>query len=766
MEYENFIASKLVQEIDSGFDPVEKINRKLFDFQKDIVIWALRKGKAAIFADCGLGKTPMQLEWARQVCLYTKGSVLILAPLAVSDQTVREGIKFKIKVNICREQDDIKEGINITNYENFHNFDANYFDGIVLDESSILKAYSGKIRTEIIKAFSGTSYKLACTATPAPNDHMELGNHSEFLNAMTRVQMLSMFFVHDGGETSKWRLKGHAESEYWKWVCSWAIYLRKPSDLGYDDSDFKLPKLVINDCVVKSKGKAPKGQFFKVAAKTISERRIARKESLNERVGKVVELVNSDKENPWLIWCDLNIESQELRKRIKDSIEITGSDKNDYKKKEMINFSNEKTRILITKPSIAGYGMNWQHCGNMIFVGLSDSWEKYYQAVRRCWRFGRIGKVNVWIVTSDLEGAVVNNIKRKEADAEIMAKGMVNHMSKITKREIKKIRKEKKKEYNEYKESGKRWEMYLGDCVDVSSGLKDDSIHYSIFSPPFAELYTYSDSERDMGNSKNYDEFFIHFGYLVENLFRITKPGRLLSFHCMDIPSMKERDGVIGLKDFPGDLLRLFQKYGWIYHSRHIIWKDPLIEVTRTKALGLMHKQIQKDSSMSRAGCPDYLITVRKPGKNQELISNPNGFTDFIGEESKEPKASGIKYSHHVWQKYASPVWMDIRQSNTLQYRSARDQKDEKHICPLQLDVIERAIRLWSNEGDLVYSPFTGIGSEGYVALQMGRLFIGSELKESYFKQAIKNLKNARNRQSNLFDNASTKDKRVRRNKK
>lgn len=310
---------------------------------------------------------------------------------------------------------------------------------------------------------------------------------------------------------------------------------------------------------------------------------------------------------------------------------------------------------------------------------------------------------------------------------------------------------------------GKDWALYHADACEAIKGIPDESIHYSIFSPPFASLYTYSNSERDMGNSRSEEEFAEHFRFLVEELYRVMMPGRLISIHCMDIPAMKERDGYIGLKDFPGEIIRIFQKAGFIYHSRTIIWKDPLIEATRTKALGLMHKQLVKDSAMCRNGLPDYLITVRKPGENQEPIAHPGGLTSYVGTEepnapkkkpelkdSRRPEHKKISlakkdpvYSHHVWRKYASPVWMDINQTNTLQKESARDGKDERHICPLQLDVIERASTLWSNEGDIILSPFTGIGSEGYVALKMKRRFVGFELKRSYYEQAKRNLEEA-----------------------
>lgn len=321
---------------------------------------------------------------------------------------------------------------------------------------------------------------------------------------------------------------------------------------------------------------------------------------------------------------------------------------------------------------------------------------------------------------------------------------------------------------------GETWAMYNGDACEVVKGIPSNSIHYSIFSPPFASLYTYSASERDMGNARSDKEFYEHFGFLIAELYRVTMQGRLLSFHCMDIPAMKERDGFIGIKDFPGDLIRAFEATGFIEHSRVVIWKDPLIEATRTKAIGLMHKQVTKDSAMSRQGLPDYLITMRKPGENKEPISRPEGFTSFIGEN--EPKARKGKpviksrdiekyegmakddpvYSHQVWRRYASPVWMDINQGRTLQRESAREDKDERHICPLQLDVIERGLELWTNTGDTVLDPFSGIGSSGYIAVQRLRKFIGIELKESYFKQACANLRAAEKMQEGLFANHET----------
>jgi DNA modification methylase len=623
------------------------------------------------------------------------------------------------------------------------------FGGVVLDESSILKSFTGATRNLVIEYFANTPMKLCATATPAPNDFMELGNHSEFLGVLTRTEMLSTFFVHDGGDTSKWRLKGHAEEEYWKWICQWAVMLRQPADLGYENNGFILPPLNYHHHVVKSERNLD-GFLFPVEAQTLMERRGARRNSLNERVELCAALVNESTE-PWLVWCDLNAEGDALTKLIPDAVQVAGRHKDEDKESRMFGFSEGKHRVLISKPSICGWGMNWHHCSNVAFVGLSDSWEQWYQAIRRCWRFGQTREVNCHVITSEAEGAVVRNIQRKEADAARMAKEMVKHMSVYNTEAVHTGTVRTADVYQTRVECGERWEMRLGDCVELVKNVPDDSVHYSIFSPPFASLYTYSASERDMGNARTHSEFYEHFEFLVAELYRVLMPGRLLSFHCMNLPTSKERDGVIGISDFRGDLIRMFTGAGFIYHSEVVIWKDPVTAMQRTKALGLLHKQLVKDSCMSRQGIPDYLVTMRKPGENPERVAGP--LTYYVGDDPaidsskwnpELPRPSDeVRSSINIWQRYASPVWDDINPSDTLQRESAREDADERHVCPLQLQVIERGVQLWTNPGDLVYSPFAGIGSEGYRAVQMGRRFLGHELKESYFKQACANLRNA-----------------------
>lgn len=930
MNYESFIKRKASEDVVSGFDP-QDLGSHLFDFQAAIVEWACKRGRAAIFADTGLGKTAMQTEWARQVTEHTGGMVLIAAPLCVAQQTVEEASKFGIRIQYCRKPEDIHQNtrIVITNYEMLDKFDPADFVGIVLDESSILKSHTSKTRALIIEMFQRTPYRLSCTATPSPNDHMELGNQAEFLGVMTAVEMLAMFFVHDGGDTSQWRLKGHGKTRFWEWMATWSICIRNPADLGFDGSAYILPGLQMHEHIVESTD-ALEGQLFAGIAQTLTERRKAKKDSKDERVKKVLLIIKSEnaklaalykgaangletrtrdqsevaggcesgaedkttcisKREPreeqgssqgiheivlcgesgevhkaqtgepseaqretsngicrepgaerknqspgerveccesrqaegfetsedtrdqqsrflgnignseqllrdlrvhvgeawvdvasggslpcdgqdsraalhelqpssreiqgqlcqhpdggyvpskkFIVWCHLNSEQDAIFSALKaegiSAVSIQGSTPSDKRIEWEHDWRLGNTQVLISKPSVFGWGMNWQHCHDMVFAGLDDSYESFYQAIRRCHRFGQHHIVDVHLVSAESEGAVKANLERKQAQADDMAQSMVDHMRELTKQKIKGAAMEKS-DYKREKAQGDGWTIHLGDCVEVAREMADNSIDYSVFSPPFASLYTYSNSDRDMGNCKSTSEFYEHFRFLVKELFRVIKPGRLLSFHCMDLQTSKFRDGVIGLHDFTGELTRMFTEEGWIYHSKVTIWKDPVTAMQRTKALGLLHKTIRKDSSMSRQGIADYLVTMRKPGDNAEPISHTHE-----------------TFTVQKWQRYASPVWMDINPSRTLQFKTARESDDERHICPLQLDVIERAMELWSNPGDLVFSPFTGIGSEGYVSIEMGRKFVGSELKRSYWELASRNLRDAREIQaSGLF---------------
>ena len=723
MEYEDFVKSKRRAEVATGHKPGD-LNEHLFDFQHAIVSWAVRRGRAAIFADTGLGKTLMQLSWADEVASHTGGMVLILAPLAVSEQTIEQGQTFGIDVKrVPHGQAPDAPGVWITNYERMDVIDFAELHGIVLDESSILKSHNGKTRTAIIEASQRVPYRLSCTATPSPNDFDELGNQCEFLGVMTRTEMLATYFVNDTGDTGTWRLKGWGASKFWEWMGTWSVVLRNPSDLGFDGSRYILPAPEYFEHVVETEQIGD--ELFARPAQTMLERRKAQRDSIENRCKALADVVNANTSELWLIWTHLNDEAEMLASLIPGAVNVQGSDSAEVKTKHMLAFTHGELRVLISKPKICGYGMNWQHCARMAFVGLDDSFEKFYQAVRRCYRFGQTRNVHVHVFTAENEGQILANIKRKELQHHEMSASMVEHMKDIMNKELA-GQENIVDEYTENTHKGDGFTVHLGDCVKWARRMESDSIDYSVFSPPFADLFVYSNSDHDMGNCKNDDEFVAQLRFLIAELFRVIKPGRNVSFHCMNLPTTKMRQGFIGLRDFRGDLIRAFQDAGFIYHSEVCIWKDPVVAMQRTKALGLLHKTIRENGTMSRMGLPDYVVTMRKPGENVERVTH------------------GDDLPVQMWQKYASPIWDDIKQGRTLNKLPARDENDEKHMCPLQLDVIERCIHLWTNPGDLVFSPFTGIGSEGYCAVKMGRKFLGTELKPQYWSLACQNIEEAR----------------------
>lgn len=436
MNYQDFIATKSVTAKASGFDVSQQdLNSMLFDWQKVLVRWSLRKGKSALFEDCGLGKTIQQLDWARMVNKETFGDVLIFAPLSVSHQTVREGAKFGIPVNRCESMGDVRSGINITNYERLQKFDISHFQGVVLDESSIIKDFAGKFRSQIIESCFNTPYRLACSATPSPNDYTELGNTAEFLGVMTRSEMLSMFFINDTSNTSaSWRLKGHVKkNKFWEWLSSWCVMIQKPSDIGFDDNGFVLPPINHHEHFIPYTGH--KTGLFVDPAVGLSEVRASMRESLQERCKKSAEIVNNS-EKQWVVWCSLNNESKVLSEFIPDAIEVKGQDTPEHKERSFLDFANGDIRVLVTKPKIAMYGMNWQNCHNTVVTGLSHSYEQYYQLIRRFWRFGQPREVNVHIVIGEREGRVLDTIRLKDEKMKTMFSSMIHHMQDLMKTEI------------------------------------------------------------------------------------------------------------------------------------------------------------------------------------------------------------------------------------------------------------------------------------------------------------------------------------------
>lgn len=728
MTYPDFLDSKAPKVEIVGFEP-GPINPILFDWQAANVRRNIRQGRFANFEDCGLGKTIQQIEWIRQMA---PSCGLIVAPLGVTRQTIREAEeKLGVEIQYCGEPQH-KPGLWITNYDRLHKFvDAiPEYEAIALDESSILKSLDGKTRTLLLEEFTAIKYRTCWTATPAPNDITELCNHAEFLGVMTRKEMLATFFVHDSEESGDrgYRLKKHGVKKFWEWVASWAVYIRRPSDLGYDDGGFILPALNINQVTLDSEF-IQDGMLFPSLAKGITGRSSARKATVDDRVAEAARIIRESDEQ-WIVWHGRNDEGMKLNKILNGtSVLIEGKTSEDARAEREETWRTSGAQTLITKAGMFGFGMNWQHCHNVLYLGLDDSFEKWYQSIRRCWRFGQKHTVNVVVVTTDAESAIVDNVRRKERNADDMAEGIVNAM-----RDVQTHGAQTTKQKESYKMNTIETENYklmLGDSFERIKEVETGSVGLTVTSIPFGgKLYTYSPSDRDLGNCKDNDMFFEQFAFLIPELLRVTKPGRRCCIHVQQLATTMVNDGVIGMYDFRADVVRAFVAAGWIYDGEVVIDKDPQAQAIRTKAKSLMFVQKNKDSASSRPAMADYILPFRAPGENKDPIK-----TDVSNEE---------------WIEYARPIWYNIRESDTLNYQAARENADERHICPLQLETIRRCIRLWSNKNEVVLDPFGGIGSTGYVAMEQDRRAVMCELKESYFNQMAKNMA-AAIKQESLF---------------
>src|SRR5712672_1038125 len=710
IDYQTFLQSKRTIAQTSGIDvSPDDIHPMLFPFQKELVRWALRKGRCALFADTGLGKTNCQLEYAR----LTGERTLIFAPLSVARQTVNEGKKIGVEVYYTRSSSDIISGINITNYEMIDHFNFDDFGCIILDESSILKSMTGKIRTKLIEKSKDVPYRLACTATPAPNDITEIANHAEFLGVTTRGKMLSMFFIHDGMNTARdgWRLKGHAHQAFYKWLASWSMSVKRPSDIGpYSDEGYILPPLEVNPVIVRS-DYVPEGQLFFAGLHGIQDRTKARKGTIDERVQEAVKLVSGN-DHQWIILCGLNDESLALAHAIPGSVEIVGSDSPDKKIQAIEDFQSGKTRIIVTKASIMGYGINLQNCSHMAFVGLGDSFELYYQAIRRCYRFGQSKPVYAYIILSEVEEEIYQNVKRKEEEAQKMSNELIKHVQQFEQDEIMNV--QQKIVYGEKTVKNDNYTLMLGDSCQRLKEVESNSVDLLVTSPPFAHLFTYMDLPHDLSNSTSQDEFYQHFNYIIDEMLRVLKPGRNACIHVAQLPATKTHEGFIGMIDFRGQVIQAFSERGWQYFGDITIDKNAQIQATRSKRKNLLFVQLNKDSSWMSPCFADYLIIFKKPGENAVPVKTDVTEQEWI--EWAKPIWKGIPDDGIEYpEDWTSPVWYNIRETDVLNVVEAREKKDEKHVCPLQLGLIERCVRLWSNPNEMVLDPFNGIGSTGYV---------------------------------------------------
>jgi len=641
----------------------------------------------------------------------------------------------------------------ITNYEMAGRFRMSDFGAVVLDESSILKAVGGKTRRALTDQCEAVPYRLCCTATPAPNDYVELGNHAEFLGICSRAEMLAMFFInankehtfhHDGKAYRRkgsnkggqeWRLKHHAEEPFFRWLASWSIMMMKPSDLGYDDANFALPSLTIQTHFVQSDYK-PKDRLFFTHIRGIREQAEIRRQTLPQRLERLVSIVNGDAQQ-WIVWVGLDVESEAATHALVGAVEVKGDDGLENKLDAFEGFQDGEHRVLVTKATIGGFGMNFQNAHKMAFLGLGHSWEQYYQCIRREWRYLQEHPVDVHIVMSTHEDGIYHNVMRKDAQARRLREKMIQRLKTWEKEELQMVilRRDRSEEETVTRE---RWTAMLGDACTRLGELPDKSVDLSVYSPPFADLYTYTASPHDLGNSRNWDEFFAHYAFIIRQVLRTTKPGRVSCVHTSDIPALLQKDGYIGIKDFPGAVIAAHEREGWIFHGRITIQKNPQAQAIRTHAKALLFAQLRRDSVDSRPALVDQVLLFRKLGENAIPVL----------------PVQSAELDNETWIRWAHGIWTDIAETNVLQHghKHGRAHEDEKHICPLQLETIERCIKLYSNPGETVLSPFAGIGSEGYVAVKHGRRAVLIELKRSYFDELVRNLLRAEQELPTLWD--------------
>jgi DNA modification methylase len=817
--YEEFLNEKRIVHKASGFEVLEnQISPIAKPHQNASIRYALRKGKAAILHDTGLGKTIDQLEISRLVNERTGKDSLIVMPLNVAYETI-DSLNDKnhiysgldIKALVVREKSEIVPEIKIyiTNYENLHKFQGVDWGCICFDESSIFKG-DGKFFERAKKMAKNVDYVFCASATPSPNSIEEMGRQAEALGIMTVAEMKATFFVNrqdkkktdltkvidikgknftdiakDVGKAKSkkarqgWELRPHAQEKFYQWLASWAMAVKMPSDLGFSDEGYILPKLTITPIFIDA-GYVPPDQLAFTGLGGVSDRSQVRKLTLEPKCEMAVELIG-DSEDQWVVWCGLNPEANLMKKLLGDkAINVQGSDKLEKKIEGLRSFASGDTQILVTKTKICGHGSNFQNCHKVIFVGLSDSWESFYQAIKRFHRFKQENDVEVYVILAEEEREIWENVQRKGKEAEMMTIKLIENASEYQKKELD-MKADEKAIYTEDEIKTDLYWLMLGDATEKLKKLTSSSVGLSIYSPPFEDLFVYSNSERDLGNSATKEDFYKHYGYIVDEIFRVTMPGRKTVVHVSDIHARKNKDGFLGVIPFSDRVVKLYEDHGWFYQGRIPIAKNPQAAAIRLKAHELMFATMKRDASRLMPVQPDYLLVFTKPGKNPEPIlpienaeMNEDTWIEWAGNtwldglfdrletagNRAEIEQAAKEITRDIVKHYlqGQPIWNDIKETEVLKHKGKGgakvDENDTKHICPLQLEPVERAIKLWSNPGDTVLTPFMGSGTEPYQAVKFGRYGVGIELKPEYFYDlAVPNVEEAvrLSKQEDLF---------------
>lgn len=701
VDYADYLQAKALSTPELGWEP-GALPDAMLDYQRTATQRSVRLGRSALWLATGMGKTLCQLAWADEVRRRSGLPVLLLAPLAVGQQTVAEAEKFGVDGAAYRRcEDEGRAPITVTNYERIDRFSLDGWGGLVCDEASILRSHTGVYRRAIQALADAIPYRLSATATPMPNDLMELTNQAEFVGAATGREIIARWFIGEEGGAGKrrYRLKRHAERDWWRWVSGWAVAARKPSDLGHPDEDvlLALPELRVHWEPVD--GLAPReGALFGSFVVTMADHIASRRTSMTDRCARAAELASSTSDQ-WIIWCELNEESDRLTKMTPDAVEVRGSDSLERKEDRLLAFARGEARVLVTKPSIAGHGLNLQGCHRMAFVGLTHSWESWHQTVRRCWRFGQSQPVDVHVVHAQADAPILANVQRKEQEATKMMDAMVNAMGQLewARGSVDDYEPDQSMKLPEWFDTpaapanaplvvdqrhDEGWTMYQADCVEAVDGLPDGSVHLSVFSPPFPAMYMYLGTARDVSNTGGIDDLVRHFGYLMapDKLMRATMPGRLCVVHLMQLPSYSTRDGIIGIQDFRGPVIAMAQAHGWAYASEVVIDKDPQVQAVRHKEHGLLFKTLATDSTRLRSGLADYLLVFRAPGANPVPVR--------AGNTTRYSPGSGW-VTEADWVEWAAPVWRraqdgrpgGVRETDVLNVRPGRADDDERHVC-------------------------------------------------------------------------------------